>query len=296
MASFDSASKRLVQQNPRDFVTFCFNLRRMTGVEFTDVELITPEQPTVEMHQADVLIKVKLRGKYVLVHFEFQTTDSFDPPMALRMASYILWLVRTYRMDVYANVIYLRPDAGRNDPGKFQQQIPGNEILVEYQVIRLANMDGQAVLDAQPTGLLPFTPLMKPPVGVDADEWLHRCIQTADNIDAPNKLDTLGVMAVLGNVIFEKERILEIVRRLTMHEIPIVQYWTEQATAEARREKSRANILEVLELRLHPDATRDFQSTLDTVDDAQGLDELLRAAVLADSVEDFQRVLDAVRK
>ena len=81
-----------------------------------------------------------------------------------------------------------------------------------------------------------------------------------------------------------------------MHEIPIVQYWTEQATAEARREKSRESILRVLEVRLHPDATRDFQSTLDTVDDAQGLDELLDAAALADSVEDFQRVLDAVRK
>ncbi len=176
MASFDSASKRLVQQNPRDFVAFCFNLRNMTGVEFSDVELITPEQPTVEMRQADVLIQVKLRGKYVLVHFEFQTTDSFDPSMALRMANYILWLVRTYRMDVYSNVIYLRPDAGRNDPGKFEQKIPGNEILVEYRVIRLADMDGQAVLDAQQTGLLPFTPLMKPPVGVDADEWLHPCI------------------------------------------------------------------------------------------------------------------------
>ena len=65
----------------------------------------------------------------------------------------------------------------------------------------------------------------------------------------PNKLDTLGVMAVLGNVIFEKEHILDIVRRLTMHEIPIVQYWTEQATAEARRENSRASILKVLEFR-----------------------------------------------
>ena len=77
-----------------------------------------------------------------------------------------------------------------------------------------------------------------------------------------------------------------------MHEIPIVQYWTEQAT----NERSRANILRVLELRLHPDATRDFRSMLDTVDDEQGLDELLRAAALADSVEDFQRVLDTVRK
>ncbi len=288
MASFDSASKRLVQQNPRDFVAFCFNLRNMTGVEFSDVELITPEQPTVEMRQADVLIQVELRGKYVLVHFEFQTTDSFDPSMALRMANYILWLVRTYRMDVYSNVIYLRPDAGRNDPGKFEQKIPGNEILVEYRVIRLADMDGQAVLDAQPTGLLPFTPLMKPPVGVDADEWLHRCIQTADTVDMPNKLDTLGVMAVLGNLIYDKEHILDIVRRLTMHEAPIVQYFA----AAARRE----SILKVLELRLHPEATRDFQSTLDTIDDAQGLDELLSAAVLADTLEDFQNALDAVRQ
>ena len=73
-----------------------------------------------------------------------------------------------------------------------------------------------------------------------------------------------------------------------MHEAPIIQYFG----AAVRRE----SILKVLELRLHPDATRDFQSTLDTVDDAQELDELLRAAVLADSVEDFQRVLDAVRK
>ena len=81
-----------------------------------------------------------------------------------------------------------------------------------------------------------------------------------------------------------------------MHEIPIVQYWTEQATAEARRQNSREYILKVLELRLHPDASRDFQATLDTVDDAQGLDALLRAAALADSVADFQRALDAVQK
>ena len=47
---------------------------------------------------------------------------------------------------------------------------------VSVFVIRLADMDGQAVLDAQQTGLLPFTPLMKPPIGVDADEWLHPCI------------------------------------------------------------------------------------------------------------------------
>ena len=73
-----------------------------------------------------------------------------------------------------------------------------------------------------------------------------------------------------------------------MHEVPILQYFG----AAARRE----DILKVLELRLHPDASRDFRSALDTVGDTQGLDALLRAAVLADSVADFQRALDAVRK
>ena len=79
MATFDSASKRQVQNNPRDFVAFCFKQRNIADEDFTEVELIrylsrkrgkylTPEQPTVQMHQADVVIKVKLRGKYVLVH------------------------------------------------------------------------------------------------------------------------------------------------------------------------------------------------------------------------------------
>ena len=77
-----------------------------------------------------------------------------------------------------------------------------------------------------------------------------------------------------------------------MHEVPIVQYFGAHAAREARRKY----ILKVLELRLHPEATRDFQSTLDTIDDAQGLDELLSAAVLADTLEDFQNALDAVRQ
>ena len=77
-----------------------------------------------------------------------------------------------------------------------------------------------------------------------------------------------------------------------MHEAPIVQYFG----AHAAREACRKSILKVLELRLHPEATRDFQSTLEAIDDAQGLDELLSAAVLADTLEDFQNALDAVRQ
>ena len=285
MATFDSASKRQVQNNPRDFVAFCFKQRNIADEDFTEVELITPEQPTVQMHQADVVIKVKLRGKYVLVHFEIQTADSFDPPMALRMASYILWLARKYRMDVYANVIYLRPDAGRNDPGRFIQDIPGHSIFVEYQVIRLAEVEGQPVLDAKTPGLLPFTPLMKPPVDIDKDEWLRRCIQTADSVDVPDKLTDLGVMTMLGNLAYDREKILEIIRRYTMHEIPILQYMSVQV--------GREFILDALELRLHPDAALAFKPLLETIEDPQRIKQLFHAAIQVTSVEDFQKVLEA---
>ena len=40
-----------------------------------------------------MVIKVKLNGKEVLVHFEFQTTDSYVPEMSLRMAGYIIRLI-----------------------------------------------------------------------------------------------------------------------------------------------------------------------------------------------------------
>ena len=71
MASFDAASKKQVETNPQDFVDLCF---RFGATNITVLEVVTPEQPTVEMHQADILIKALDNGREVLVHFEFQTT------------------------------------------------------------------------------------------------------------------------------------------------------------------------------------------------------------------------------
>ena len=139
MASFDTASKKQIERNPQDFVNLCFKFGLS---DITVLEVVTPEQPTVEMHQADTLIKVLNDGQEVLVHFEFQTTDSYDPEMPLRMAGYIIRAIEVYQLPVYSNVIYLRPDAGNNDPGKFVQNLEGHNISIEYQVFRLIEMDG----------------------------------------------------------------------------------------------------------------------------------------------------------
>ena len=74
-----------------------------------------------------------------------------------------------------------------------------------------------------------------------------------------------------------------------MNAAPIVQY----VGAQAANERAREDILKVLEVRLHPTATRAFKSTLDTIENAQQLEALLCAAALADSVEEFRQFLEA---
>lgn len=291
MLSFDTVSKKHAHENPRDFA----RLRLIELSESAKVEVITPEQPTVIAHQADILIKVTFEtGREILVHFEFQTADSYEPPMALRMAWYIIWLIKTYRMPVYSNVIYLRPNAGRNDPGRFVQDEPGNSVFVEYQVFRLIDMDGEHVLNAKIEGLIPFAPLMKRPAEVSTEEWLRRCVRVADSLDVPNKPAYLGGMAVLGNLTYDRHLLWKVLTEETMHESDLVQYWSaiekQKGIQQGERTRAQADILEVLELRLQSAGI--FQPRLEAIDDLQRLEQLLRAAILADSPEDFRKVLD----
>ena len=76
-----------------------------------------------------------------------------------------------------------------------------------------------------------------------------------------------------------------------MHESDLYQHWGEQAA----RERALEDILRALELRLRPETARLFKPSLERIDDMQRLDELFSAAILADSADDFRKVLDATR-
>lgn len=293
MASFDTASKKRVETNPQDFVHLCFGF---DPINITVQEVLSPEQPQVEMHQADTLIKALLDDREVLVHFEFQTTDSFDPEMPLRMAGYIIRSIEIHRLPVYSNVIYLRPDAGMNDPGKFEQNLENHNISIEYQVFRLIEIDGQKILDLKPVGLIPFTPLMQHDPDIDDVEWLRKCVQTADSMDVRNKTEYLGSLAVLGNLYYDSQTILEIIGEETMLQPPIVEYVAPQARDQGRQqgaqESTRKHILEALSLRLEIDSTQTFKSVLNSIEDLNILDQLFTTALNVESIEEFKQVLN----
>ena len=73
-----------------------------------------------------------------------------------------------------------------------------------------------------------------------------------------------------------------------MHESDLYEY----LAAPAARERALQDILQVLEIRLHPEIAIRFKPSLEGIEDLEHLSELLRAAALADSPDDFQKVLD----
>ncbi len=303
MAIFDTTSKKYVETNAQDFVDLCF------GFEATDItvlEIITPEQPTVQMHKADSLIKTIYNGKEILVHIEFQTDDSFDPEMSLRMAGYIIRAIETYRLPVYSNVIYLRPDAGKNDPGRYEQNIENHNISIEYKVFRLIDLDGQKILDARIIGLIPFTPLMGHQPDIDADEWLRRCVRVADSMDVPNKPAYLASLSVLGNLICDSQTIIDIILEETMEHAPIIEHLAPHAhklgkaegktegleegkaegLEEGRINEKRTGVLKIVHYRF-ADKSDTVLNEITAINDLDHLDELFDQVLTAETFEDI---------
>ncbi len=297
MADFDSVSKFLIHHYPDDFARFTLG---RDDVEV--VEVIDPEQLTVEARQTDSLLRVRLGGKEGLVHTEFQTTDSTHPPMPQRMAGYIGRALEQHGLPVFSSVIYLRPDAGRRDPGHYFQEHPGHRILIEYKVLRLSELEGRPILAAGPAGLLPLAPLMQPPAGQTGEAWLRECVQAvlARPLAESIRGNLVGGLSVLSGLVYApeviaaillKEGIMDLIR-----ESSFAQYLTQQAREEGieqgGRERAIEDLLDVLEIRFALGAAEPLAARIRDIEDLQRLKQLHRAAIQVDSLKAFQSLLE----
>ena len=289
MAEFDTIAKHLIHTYPHDFARFALH---QDDLEVLDV--LDTEQPTVESHRTDSLIRVRVGDEEALVHHEFQTTDS-SPPMPRRMAGYIGRGIEQHGLPIYSSVIYLRPNAGRTDPGHYLQERHSYRVLVQYKVIRLSELDGQRILDGEHIGLLPFAPLMQSPVGVDAEAWLRQCVHRAQEVsmDETVKANYLADLAILSGLVYTSETIMTIIAEETMYESSVVQYFTEKGIEQGGRERAIEDLLDVLEIRFELAASDPLTARIGAIDDVQHLKQLFRAAIQVPSLEAFRHLLDA---
>ena len=167
---FDIVSKDIFGTFAEDLLK---KLTNIPGLKF--VEQLETELPTVEIRRMDTLSKAEINDREVLVHIEFQVSRESAPEILKRKVGYFGRCFERYGLPILSFTVYLRSDAGGNDPGEYSQNFPGHKVLIEYQVVRLSEFDGQSIFDTDQTSLMAFTPLMQSPEGVSGVGWIEQC-------------------------------------------------------------------------------------------------------------------------
>ncbi len=290
---YDTVSKKVIQDNPEDWIKFCLGIPDAQVIQVLDTE-----QPTVKSNRADSFIHANVNGKNAVIHFEIQTRDSTEIPMPHRIAGYAGRCIESFGLPVYSHVIYLHPDAGRNDPGQYIQEMSGYNILIQYKVIRLCELEGQNVLDAKIKGLIPFAPLMKPKENTSSEEWLRQCVQVAKSVtqNAPHQADYLTNLGILSGIILDYEIIRDTILEETMQESSVIQHFTQQGIEQGIEQGMRKGtidaILEVLEGQFQSDEAQILKPLLENIEEMQRLKQLLREAARANTLEEFKQTLE----
>lgn len=269
--------------------------------EYEFIENVDSNLTTVEARHMDVLIKVLLDGEPVLIHCEIQTDDSVNPNMVRRNVGYIGRCYERYGIPVYSYVLYLRSTAGHKDPGGYFQDVPNHRFIVEYQVIRLNEVDGTKILATRQPGLMPFTPLMKHPDDMTSIEWTKHCVEVTQSlsIDPPLRNNLLVELWVLSGLAHGRQDILtllkeDIVENSTVYQL-IIERGIEQGRQIGAKEFAIGQILDTLNNRFNMNTAATLTSSLQEIDDLEDFKELIREASIVEHLEDFVHVLESCR-
>ena len=285
MAQYDEIVKHLMHRYAHEFAMLSFGTSDVQVLETLDTE-----QQRVKVQRNDMTFKVLWHNEEVLLHIEVQTEDSRDKPMPLRVLSYTSELLLRHELPVYSVVIYLSPNAGKTDPGGYSYGKDDFGLQHKYHVIRLANLEGESFLEAASVGLLPFTPLMKPPEGMDAETWLEKCVEktVAAPVDSQTRGTLLFAMTTLSSLVHDLTFLQRLISEDMMQEFPFIEHLKQQAA----REMAIKNIYSVLTERFPQSDVQRLEHALDSIQDLERLTELHRTAVKTPGVEAFLQALN----
>ena len=168
-------------------------------------------------------------------------------------------------------------------------------------MIRGYELEGESYLDPGTVGLLPFTPLMRPPTGTAPEAWVERCIETTKTapVDSRTRSTLLYALSVFGGLIHPPELFQDGILEALMRESPVyervmqrgIQQGIEQGIEQGKKEHAVEAILTVLEVRFQTDVAEKLKPFLRAIDDLQRLDHLHRVATQALDVDAFTQVL-----
>ena len=281
---YDNMAKNLLTDYATEISQFVLGVKDVEVLENIDTE-----QQTVIAQRTDSTKRIRVDNREAILHIELQLRDSTRKPMWARNAAYHGYLVGTHEMPVYSNVIYFHPNAGKNDTGIYEYSWRGYKYTLHYKVIRLIEIEGQSVLEMQTPGILPFTPLMKPPAGMDIEQWTQECVNAtrAVPVDQRTQSDLLYALYLFGGIVYDSELFERLIPEELMRESKTYQRQREKFL----RETTIENTLALLQDQFHTEAVNAVTPALRNINDLQKLKQLHLAAAKVQSIEAFTQML-----
>ena len=264
-------------------------------------EPLNTEHITVRMHHSDMTFPVRLPDEEAILHIEAQTDDSTHQPMPLRMLAYSSVLSLEHKKNVYSTVLYFRPPAGRRDPGFYRY---GNEQRgggwFQYNVIRVYELAGEAFLDPEAVGLLPFTALMKHPADMTPQAWVEKCIETTQSadVDRETRATLLFGLSLFGSLVHPSDFFQNPSLEAIMQESPFYEHVMERGIEQGMERgmergmeqgqvlAKRDAILKLLQRRFE-DVPESLVSHITALHHISQLDALFEKALEAERLDDI---------
>ncbi|BAF58361.1 hypothetical protein PTH_0180 [Pelotomaculum thermopropionicum SI] len=282
MAEYDLIIKALAERYMDKIAAF------IRGVEVSVEQIEDKDKEAVAVQRtSDALVKVREDGYEYLMLVEFQARP--DRKMARRLLEYTAMHHRRYEKPVYPVVINLT-GSGRRDERYIVECLDLTVIDFSYRQINLEDIAGRDLLYRGPVGLLPLAPLMRQEETPEA--VLEKCASRFESeVQGEEERATLYLaLGVLAALKIQKGLVQKILEVSKMENSPFFDGIREEWEARGRGEGIVESILEALEENTGQ-RPAGLKESLSAVKDGELLKKILRRAVKARTLEDFELAL-----
>jgi predicted transposase/invertase (TIGR01784 family) len=237
--SFDNLCKLLAEKHPERFAAWLLGEEITSSIEVLKTEL------SIEPIRADSVTFLKTRDR--ILHWEFQTTWTSDPPIPFRILDYWVRLYRLYRLPITQIVVVLLPPSkGVTIENFFEEESTRHQ----FQVVKMWEQDPELFL--QDPVLLPFAALTRTQ---NPDQLLNQIVQqVADIPELEERREVSSYVQLMAGLKYDKDRIRRLFREDMMRESviyqEIFQEGEERGLEQGLEQGQRSLILRLLEQKI----------------------------------------------
>lgn len=273
--AYDNICKLLAEQAPGSFASW------LLGRPLTEVDVLRTEL-SIEPIRADSVSFLTTRE--AILHIEFQTEYTSDPPLPLRMLDYFVRLHRLYRRPVAQVVILLKAPAQGT---VIQEEFRTENTLHHYRAVRLWEEDPAPLL-ANPA-LLPLAALAQAESGEILLERVARQLSTIEGSE--QRRNITAYTKILAGLKFDTELLDRIFQEGGMRESVVYQQILQEGRVEGRvegrAEGGRQLLIRQLARKFGPLPDTLLQQ-IESIAEPARLEELADAVIDATSLDDFR--------